>query len=488
MTTTSTSLATQDSEAIHQAHTLIGSLKIDGTARTLASPYDGRPVGLIHESSLDNVAAAIASSKQAGRAWSRKPAHERAAILQNLARLMQQRSDELASIMARQTGKTLKDARTETSRSISAMVISAEEAKRICGQMIPMDAVEPGTGKLGFTLRVPVGVVAGITPFNAPLSTLVHKLGPGLAAGNTLVVKPHPNGSGVTAMLADLALEAGVPEGVFNVVHGGADVGAALVQSQDVALVSFTGSGAVADKIIRSIGLKRVLLELGGNAPTIVHGDANLDKAVPLCVEAAFGLTGQSCISTQRIYVQRTIYDAFMERFVAAVRKRKSGDPEDPSTEVGPMIDAASAQRVHEWIQEAVRQGARLECGGAREGNIVTPAVLTQVQPDMKIVCEEVFGPVASVTPYDTLDEVIEWANDTPWGLKSGVFTRSLDVAFRLARELEYGAININAASRARTDQEPSGGIKQSGWGKEGPRFAIEEMTDVKMVSLTPAG
>lgn len=473
--------------SITEAFTVIGDQRIKGEEVTLASPYNGEPVGTIHNSTPKDVQAAIASSAQAGKSWSRTPAHARSALLMKVAGLMQQRSDELATIMARQTGKTLKDAKTETTRSISAMIISAEEAKRICGQMIPMDAVEPGAGKMGFTLRVPVGVVAGITPFNAPLSTLIHKLGPALAGGNTLVVKPHPNGAGVTALMADIVLEAGVPPGVFNVVHGDAEVGSALVQSEQVALVNFTGSGVVADKIIRSIGLKRVLLELGGNAPTIVHSDANLSKAIPICIEAAFGLTGQSCISTQRIYVHRSIYEEFLQRFVEGVKKRRVGDPTDPATEVGPMINEASARRVEDWVKEAVSQGAKLECGGERKGNVVTPAVLTQVNPKMKIVCEEVFGPAATVTPYDTVDEVIEWANDTPWGLKSGVFTQSLDVAFRFAKELEYGAININAASRARTDQEPSGGIKQSGWGKEGPRFAIEEMTDVKMVSFTPA-
>ena len=467
------------------AFTVIGDKRIKGIESTLGSPFNGKPVGTIHNSTLGDVEAAIESSILAGKSWSQTPAHARSALLMKVAHLMQQRSNELATIMALQTGKTLKDAKMETARSISAMIISAEEAKRICGQIIPMDAVEPGTGKMGFTLRVPVGVVAGITPFNAPLSTLIHKLGPALAGGNTLVVKPHPNGSGVTAMMAEIVLEAGVPPGVFNVIHGDAAVGSALVQSPKVALVNFTGSGAVADQIIRSIGLKRVLLELGGNAPTIVHSDANLNKAIPTCIEAAFGLTGQSCISTQRIYVHRSLYDEFLQRFVEGVKKRKVGDPTDPSTEVGPMINEASAKRVEEWVKEAVSQGARLECGGVRTGNVVTPAVLTQVSSKMKVVCEEVFGPVASITPYDTVEEVINWANDTPWGLKSGVFTQSLDIAFRFARELEYGAININAASRARTDQEPSGGIKQSGWGKEGPRYAIEEMTDVKMVSFT---
>lgn len=482
--TTHGAVSGQDKAAVLDAHTLIDGKWLQGQIVDVPSPYDGKPVGAVHNSTVQQVGQAVESAARAGAAWGEKPAYERSAVLADIARLMHSKADELARVMALQTGKTLRDAKTETMRSISALEISAEEAKRVCGEIVPMDAVAPGAGKTGFTVRVPVGVVAGITPFNAPLSTLIHKFGPALAGGNTLVVKPHPHGSGVTALLGRMALEAGLPPGVFNIVHGGADVGEALVQHPKVALVNFTGSGVVADAIIRAIGLKRVLLELGGNAPTIVHHDANLDKAIPQCIEAAFGLTGQSCISTQRIYVQKDIYQSFVERFVEGVTARKIGDPLDPATEIGPMINEASAKRIEQWVQEAVSQGATLHCGGERHGNLVTPAVLTEVQPSMKVVCEEAFGPVVSISPYGTLDEVIEWANDTPWGLKSGLFTRSLDAALIAARRLAYGTVNINAASRARTDQEPSGGIKQSGWGKEGPRYAIEEMTDVKMITI----
>jgi acyl-CoA reductase-like NAD-dependent aldehyde dehydrogenase len=477
-------MSTSVTSEIFEARTLIGEDWLEGSTTIVASPFDGSTVGKIHNSTPQHVSDAIDSAADAGKAWAKTPAHQRASILQAVTRLMEEHADELARLMTLQTGKTLREAKNETIRSISAMEISAEEAKRVHGEMIPMDAVAPGVGKIGFTIRVPVGVVAGITPFNAPLSTLCHKLGPALAAGNTLVVKPHPHGSGVTALLGRLVLEAGVPPGVFNIVHGGADVGAALVEDERVALVNFTGSGKVADLIIRSIGLKRVLLELGGNAPTIVHGDADLDKAVPQCIEAGFGLTGQSCISTQRIYVQRAVYDEFVERFVAGVRSRKLGDPLDPSTDTGPMINEASAIRIEQWIKEAVADGARLRCGGERNGTFLAPTVLTDVNAQMKVVCDEVFGPVVTVSPYETLDEALAWANATPWGLKSGIFTRSLDVALTAAQQLAYGTVNINAASRARTDQEPSGGVKQSGWGKEGPRHAIEEMTDVRMITI----
>ena len=469
---------------LFEAKTLIDASWHEGHTTIIPAPFDEQPAGRIHNSSLQNVEDAVTSSARAGKAWAKLAAYQRASILYALARLMEKRGDELARLMAHQTGKTLREAKTEVVRSISTMEISAEEAKRIHGEMVPMDAVAPGAGKIGFTVRAPVGVVAGITPFNAPLSTLCHKLGPALAAGNTLVVKPHPHGSGVTALLGQLALDAGVPPGVFNIVHGGADIGDALVRHPQVALVNFTGSGKVADLIIRSIGLKRILLELGGNAPTIVHGDADLEKAVPQCIEAGFGLAGQSCISTQRIYVQRPIYEKFVERMVAGVRSRKIGDPMDASTDTGPMINEATAIRIELWIREAVREGATLRCGGERKGALLTPAVLTDVNPQSKVACDEVFGPVVTISPYDTIDDAVALANATPWGLKSGIFTASLNAALTAARQLEYGTVNINAASRARTDQEPSGGTKQSGWGKEGPRYAIEEMTELRMVTI----
>jgi acyl-CoA reductase-like NAD-dependent aldehyde dehydrogenase len=470
---------------IPAARSLVGATWREGRAVAIKAPYDGSIASQLHESTRADVDDAITAAQKAGEEWAATPAHKRAAILQAIARLMSERAEQLARTMALQTGKTIREARVETARSISTIEISAEEAKRIGGEVIAMDAVAPGTGKTGFTIRVPVGVVAGITPFNAPLSTLCHKLGPALAAGNTLVVKAHPHGSGVTALLGQIALDAALPPGTFNIVHGGPEIGSALVEHRLIALVNFTGSGAVADRIIRSIGLKRVLLELGGNAPTIVHGDADLTKAVPQCIEAGFGLSGQSCISTQRIYVQRPLYEEFVDRLVAAAQSRKVGDPLDPSTEMGPMISEEAAVRVAMWIREAVASGARLRCGGERRGTMLMPTVLTDVTPQMKVVCEEIFGPVVTVSEYDTLKEVVQSSNDTPWGLKAGVFTRSLDVALAAARRLEYGTININAASRARTDQEPSGGVKLSGWGKEGPRYAIEEMTYLKMITIS---
>lgn len=475
----------QTPRTVFEVRTLIeGEWRRGAETSDIKYPYDGSTVGRLHHTGIAEVDEAVRSAHDAFMLWRTVPAHRRSAILATMAGIMQERADEFATVMTLQTGKTIGESRTEVTRSISTIAISAEEAKRIGGEVIPMDAVAPGVGKLGFTVRVPMGVVAGISPSNAPLNTVCHKLGPALAAGNTVVVKPHPQGSGLAVLLAQVCLDAGVPPGVFNVVHGGPEVGRALTTHDLVAVVSFTGSGAVADRIIRDIGLRRVLLELGGNAPTIVCADASLDKAVPQCAEAAFGLTGQSCISTQRIYVDRAIHDVFLDRLVQAAASKRTGDPMDPATGIGPMISEDAARRVESWIEEAVRQGARVACGGRREGASLEATILVDVDPSMRVVCEEIFGPVVVVIPFERLEEALAAANATPWGLKAGIFTKNLDAALDAANLLDYGTINVNATSRTRVDHEPSGGIKASGWGKEGPRFAIEEMTYLKMITI----
>lgn len=470
------------------ARLLIGGEWRESKNRTVIRyPYNDAPAGEVHDASVEEVAEAVENAHRAWLSWAETPAFKRAEIISRAADLLESRTQDMAQAMTYHTGKRLAESKGEIARSLSTLRISAEEAKRIMGEVLPMDAVSTGAGKMGFTVRVPMGVVAGISPFNAPMNTVCHKLGPALAAGNALVLKPHPHGAIVATMMAQAFLEAGLPPGVFNVVHGGPEVGKALVGHPLVEVVNFTGSGRVADQIIRQVGLKRVLLELGGNAATIVHKDANLKAAIPACAEAAFGLTGQSCVSTQRIYVHRDVYEAFLEGLRAKTAAMKPGDPLDPATGIGPMINDEAARRVEQWIQEAVREGARLVCGGRREGTLVEPAILADVAPRMKVVCEEVFGPVVTVSPYDDIQEAIDAANDSLWGLKSGIFTASLDVMMLAARKITAGTVNVNGPSRSRVDHEPSGGLKQSGWGKEGPRYAIEEMTYLKMVTLTPA-
>lgn len=467
-----------------QIRGLIHGRWVEGQSRPLEYPYDGRVVAELHETSVAQVLEAVRSARDAWEQWKRVPAYRRSAILATTAELMAQRAEELAEAITWSTGKVLRDSRSEVSRAISSMSLSAEEAKRISGEVIPMDALAPGVGKLGFAVREPLGVIAGITPFNAPLGTLCHKMGPALAAGNTFVLKPHPHGAWVAVLLGEIAERAGLPDGVFNIVHGEVEVGRALTTHPDIALVNFTGSGHVADQIIREIGLKRTVFELGGNAPTIIHGDADLARAIPQCVGAAFALNGQSCVSTQRIYVQDSVYDDFLEALVLETRELHAGDPFDESSGIGPVLDEPTATRIESWITEATLAGARLACGGTRTGNLIEPTLIVQATPEMKVVCEEVFGPVAVVLRYGDLDEALAAANNTPWGLKCGIYTASLEVAIRAARELEYGTVNINGPSRSRVDHEPSGGAKLSGWGTEGPRYAIEDMTQLKMVSV----
>lgn len=467
-----------------QVRALIDGRWLDGHRKPIRYPYDGTVVAEVHENSVSQVIDAVESSRHAWETWKREPAHRRSAILAKTAEIMSQRADELAEAISWCTGKVLRDSRSEVSRAISTMTISGEEAKRISGEVVPMDALATGTGKLGFAVREPLGVIAGITPFNAPLGTLCHKLGPAIASGNTFVLKPHPHGSWVAVLLAEITLQAGLPAGVFNLVHGEVHVGRALTTHPAIALVNFTGSGTVADQIIREIGLKRTVFELGGNAPTIVHGDADLGRAVPQCVGAAFALNGQSCVSTQRIYVQNSIYSVFLEALVHETRTLTAGDPFDDTSGIGPVLDEQTAQRIESWIEEAVASGAQVTCGGNRNGTLLEPTVIVNARPEMKVVCEEVFGPLVTLLPYGDLDEALAAANDTPWGLKAGIFTASLEVAFRAARELEYGTVNINGPSRSRVDHEPSGGAKLSGWGTEGPRYAIEDMTQLKMISV----
>ena len=452
---------------------------------TLIDPFDGTDIVELHISTREDVFDAVRAAVRAGEVWATTPAFERAEVIRRIAVGLEARAEEFAEQMVVETGKPIREARTEVTRSLSTMRISAEEATRVVGELVPMEAVAPGAGKLGFTLRTPVGVVAAITPFNAPLNSICHKLGPALAGGNSMILKPHPYGSGVAVLMAEVTEKAGLPAGLYNVVHGGGDVGNALTIHRDVAFVNFTGSGAVAEKIVTSVGLKRSLLELGGNAPTIIHADADIAKAISLTTEAAFGLAGQSCISTQRLLVHVDVLDEVRQGFVAAATSRKSGDLWNEDTEIGPLINEESAIRVEKWIQEAISAGATLLCGGRREGTFVEPTVLEHVPDGVNISNEEVFGPVAVIIPYEDIDDALIVANRTPWGLKSGIFTGSLQVAMKAAQTLDFGTVNINNASRARVDQEPSGGVKLSGWGKEGPRYAIREMTNERMITLS---
>lgn len=463
-----------------------GSWTAENPPVPIASPFDGTTVANVHPSSPNDVDAAVAAAKVAGNDWWARPGHVRARVLNGIADRLEERSDQVADQMTAETGRPRGEARGEVARSLSTLRISAEEATRISGEMVPMDAVEAGAGKIGFTQLSPVGVVAAITPFNAPLNTVCHKLGPALAGGNTMVLKPHHHGAGVAVLLTEICTEAGIPDGCLQIVHGDADIGHRLTTHPDVDFVNFTGSGRVAEQILGQIGIRRSLLELGGNAPTLVHRDADLDRAARMCADAAFGLSGQSCISTQRIYVHNDVYQRFTDLLVSEAKERSQpAGPRQPNG-IGPLINEQAATRVESWIRAAVADGARLLCGGTRDYTFVEPTVLADVPDSSAVLCDEVFGPTVAVNPYTELDAALDAANASPWGLKAGIFTDSLEVALRAAARLRFGTVNINAASRARVDQEPSGGVKQSGWGKEGPRYALREMMDVRMIRLSP--
>lgn len=454
----------------------------------VVEPVHGREVLRVWLAGPGQVDEAVRAARRAWAGFGSAPAHRRAAVLAETARLLAAQRDEFARLMVGAGGKVWKEAAGEVDVSVEILRLSAEEARRVGGELVPMDSHPAGEGRIAFTMRFPVGVVAAITPFNAPLSVTCNKIGPAIAGGNCVVHKPDLRGSAVAARLATIFLEAGLPPGVLNVVYGDAEVGEALVRHPGVDLINFTGSNRVGARIVSIAGLRRVLLELGGTGATVVMADANLAAAARMCIPAAFGLAGQSCVSTQRLYVQRPAVEAFLGHFLPLVDAIRVGDPADPATDLGPMVTEDAARRVEAWVTEAVAGGARTLRGGARRGAVLPPTVLTDVTPQMRVVCEEVFGPVVSIIPFDDVDEVLDAVNDTPFGLQAGVFTGSLDTALRALRAIRTGTVVINGPSRWRVYHMPYGGVKASGWGREGPRYAVEDMTEERLLVLGPAG
>lgn len=468
--------------AVPRLRMRIGGDWREGTAEAaVLDPYRGERVAMAPESSLKDLDDALAAAVAAKPVVAAMPGYQRAALLRKVAALVVERADGIAEIMTRETGKAIKDARAEVTRSQDTILLSAEEAIRIEGEQVPLDGTAMGAGKLAFLLRFPVGVVAGITPFNAPFNLACHKIAPAIAAGNAIVLKAPPQSPGVVAKLVELFVDAGAPPGFVNLLYGNT-VGPALVRDPRVDFVSFTGSSRVGEQIKAASGLRRVALELGGNGTTIVHSDADVAEAATLCARNSMRLAGQSCISVQNVMVHESVHDAFVERLVAEVKTLRVGDPLDPATDVGTLIDEAAARRVEQWVADAVAQGARLLTGGGRRGAQVDPAVLVDVKPAMRVVCEEVFGPVVTVQRYTDLAPVFERISAEQYGLHCGIFTKSLPIAFDAIRKLRVGGLIVNGTSTWRTDQLAYGGIKSSGIGREGPRYAIRDMTEERLV------
>jgi acyl-CoA reductase-like NAD-dependent aldehyde dehydrogenase len=412
------------------------------------------------------------------------PAHRRADILTRVAELLAERHEELARTICAEAGKPMKAARVEAQRAVSTFEASSAVARRLAGEVVPMDASAAGAGKLAFTLRTPVGVVGAISPFNFPLNLVAHKVAPALAAGCPVVLKPASQTPLSALLLAELEAEAGLPPGWLNVVVGPASaIGDVLVQDDRVRMITFTGSGDVGWGLRERAARKKVTLELGNSTPVLVEADADLHDAAAKLAAHAFSFAGQSCISVQRVYVRRAAYDEFVARFIPNVEGLKVGDPADEDTDVGPVIDGDAADRIRAWIEEA-RAGGAQELAGGEENGLIRPTVLGDVTPEMKVSCEEVFGPVCVVVPYDTLEEGIRLANSTRYGLQAGIFTGSVESALAAARGLEFGGVTVNEAPTFRADQMPYGGVKASGNTKEGPAYAVREMTEERLVVL----
>jgi acyl-CoA reductase-like NAD-dependent aldehyde dehydrogenase len=464
-------------------------LYVDGTwigedreSRPVVNPYTGERIGEQVLATPEDVEKALQSAWAARKDIAEIPAFERAKILKTASSNLEAEKERFARLISMELGKPLKNTRDEVARAIETLEISGEEAKRLNGESIYGDASPRGKDALAVTFRVPVGVVAAITPFNAPLNLICHKIGPAFAGGNSVILKPAPQTPLIAAELLKLLLRSGFPEKGVQMVLGGAETGQQIVKDARVHVVSFTGGVAGGRKVCEAAGMKKVLLELGGNAATIVHDDADLQEAARLCAKTGFSNSGQSCISVQRIYVHQAVAESFTRYLRQEVEQLKVGNPLDPDTDVGCMVHEEAAVRVMRWIEEARESGAELVLGGKRSGATVWPTVLFNPPRHAKVVCEEVFGPVVCVIPYQTLEEAFAETNNSPYGLQAGIFTKNLEVAYRAARQLEVGGVVINGTSNFRLDHWPYGGVKHSGIGREGPRYAIEEMTESKMI------
>lgn len=454
------------------------------TTVPVINPFNGDREAEVCQAGKTEAEEAIKASVTAFSAMRCLPAHARAAALGTIAGRVTARREELARTITAEAGKPISDARREVSRAIQTFTVAAEEAKRIPGEVVPMD-ISPGMdGSLGIVRRFPAGPVLGITPFNFPLNLVAHKVAPCLACGNPIVLKPAPQTPLTALMLGEIVLEAGLPAGALSVLPCDNTVAEQMVMDPRFKVLSFTGSAAVGWMLKAKCGKKRVLLELGGNAGVIVEPDADLDLAAQRCAVGGYVYSGQSCISVQRVFVRDTVYDRFVERFLARVGTLKSGDPFDEATVVGPLVNEAAARRVEDWIGEAVAQGARLLAGGKRSGSLVEATVLADVTPEMKVSCREVFGPVVTVTRYKQFEEALGALNDSEFGLQAGVFTQDVERVFRAYRELEVGTVLVNEIPTFRADHMPYGGVKDSGLGREGVRYAIEEMTELKLLVL----
>jgi len=449
----------------------------------VASPFSHETVARVAKGGAEETRRAIDAAEQA--LAEPLPAHKRAEILVRVAGYLGKRHDEVARTISDEAGKPMKAARVEARRAMSTYTFAAVEARKLAGEMVPMDASQAGEGKLAFTLRRPIGIVGAISPFNFPLNLVAHKLAPALAAGCPVVLKPASQTPLSALLLAELETEAGLPPGWLSVIVGPAsEIGDVLVGDERVKAITFTGSGPVGWKLAERAPKKRVKLELGNATPVIVAADAEIEAAAQALAANAFSFAGQSCISVQRIYVEAPEYERFLASFVPRVEGLRLGDPADEETDVGPVIDDDARERILNWIDKARQAGARILTGGETEGELIRPTVIADAGSDLEVSCEEVFGPVCTVNSFESLEEAIELANGTRFGLQAGIFTASLESALKAAQELEFGGVTVNEAPTFRADQMPYGGVKDSGNTREGPAYAVRELTEDRLVVI----
>lgn len=454
-----------------------------GEQKTVNMPYDGSPIALLFTADAAALNLAIEAAQRGAKAMAEMTCGERADLLLRLHDIVKRDLAEFSRLICIETGKPIKEARVEAERSLQTILAASTEARILHGEMIPIDSAPIGKGRMAMTIREPIGIVAAITPFNVPLNLALHKVCPAIAAGNAVLHKPAEQTSLSSVRLAHALHEAGLPNGAYNLLLGsGSKLGPMLAQDPRIAMITFTGSVPVGKSIRAMAGLKRVTLELGNNSAVIIEPDADIDLAASRCVPGAFAHSGQVCISVQRIFVHESVADEFTRKYVANVEKLKIGHPLEESTDISSLINEQEAMRVADWIEEAVHKGAKRLTGGPRRFATIPPSIFAGAPLDVKISCQEVFGPVVNTTRYRDFEEAITLANDSNYGLQAGIFTTNIQRAFSAAHKLQVGGVIINDVSAFRADHMPYGGVKDSGNGREGPRYAIEEMTELKLI------
>lgn len=451
----------------------------------VSNPFDQSIIDTVPQGSPEDITRAVTVLEKGAQIMKAMTPYDRAQILQKASELMLQRKEEFARTISLEVGKILGESQVEAVRSAEVIRLSGEEARRMTGEMIPLEGNAGGQNKLGFTLRVPCGIVAAITPFNFPLNLVCHKVGPAIAAGNAILIKPASDTPLSALKLTEVLLEAGLPaEAIACITGPGGDIGRAICTENRIRKISFTGSYEVGTQICEMAGMKRVTMELGSNSPVVIMDDADLEKAATAITMAGYANAGQVCISAQRILTSSAIKTDFVDLLKSKVESLTTGDQLAESTKIGPMVRESDATRVEQWVDEAIDQGARLVCGGQRQGAIYSPTILDETEPDMLVVKDEIFGPAVALSYFDNINDAVAMANDTLYGLSAGVFTQDIDRAMKFAREVDSGNIHINWSSQWRADAMPYGGLKFSGTGKEGPKYAIHEMSEEKMVVM----